>query len=106
MEYAVATKNIEIVKLLHNSGYLWKKNSLQSISNNSKDAEIVYWANKNNLDAKIVYKKYPICGGGCGKGGFGDISCRCDRYYNSYFDNDNYRQREHDRDDEDRRACD
>ena len=106
MEYAVATKNIEIVKLLHNSGYLWKKNSLQSISNNSKDAEIVYWANKNNIDTKFVYKKYPICGGGCGKGGFGDIPCRCDRYYNSYYDDDNYKQREYDREDEHRRACD
>ena len=105
MQYAVETKNLEIVKLLYNSGYLWKTNSLQSISNNSKDAEIVYWAKENNLDTKFVYKKYPICGG-CGKGGFGDIPCRCDRYYNSYYNDDNYRQREYDRDDEDRRACD
>jgi hypothetical protein len=105
MQYAVATKNIEIVKLLHNCGYLWKKNSLQSILKNGTDEQIVYWAEKNNLDTELVYKKYPVCRG-CGKGGFGDIPCRCDTNYNSYYDDDNYRQREYDRDDEDRRACD
>jgi hypothetical protein len=105
MQYAVATKNLEIVKLLYNSGYLWKKNSLQSISKNGTDAEIVYWAKENNLDTELVYKKYPVCRR-CGKGGFGDIACRCDRYNNSYYDDDNYRQREYDREDEHRRGWD
>ncbi len=33
---------------------------------------------------------------GCGKGGPGDIACRCEKRRNPYFDDDNWRQREHD----------
>jgi len=43
---------------------------------------------------------------GCGKGGYGDVSCRCEEPRNPYFDDDNWYQRERDNSDEDRRACD
>jgi len=52
----------------------------------------------------------PFCRS-CGEGGIGGIHCRCETNYlspreGSYWHEDNWREREHDRDDEDRRGCD
>ena len=42
----------------------------------------------------------------CGNGGKGDRCCTCSPVRNSYFDNDNYYEREHDNDDQLRRSGD
>ena len=56
------------------------------------NTELLYWAESNGCDTTAFYEQFGSCSG-CGKGGYDDIPCRCEKPRNPYFDDDNWRQR-------------
>ena len=55
MQCAVASENMEIIELLYDNGYVWKRNCLQFLINNRISRQIVNWAKKNNCDVSPLY---------------------------------------------------
>lgn len=93
--------NLPMLQWARNNGCPWDGRVCVNAAR-KQNTDVLYWARRNHCDTREFDQEFGGCSG-CGKGGYDDVPCRCDKTYNSYFDDDNWRQREADNSDEARR---
>ena len=96
--------NLPMLQWARNQGCPWDGRVCANAARNQRDT-ILKWAIQHHCDTQEFHEQFGSCSG-CGKGGYGDVPCRCNNTYNSYFDEDNWQQREADDSDEARRCND
>ena len=77
--------NIDTLKKIRKLGCPWNGEVLLKAASNY-NSELLYWAIDQGCDTTLFNAEYSSCPG-CGKGGYGDINCRCDKIT---YDSDDY----------------